>query len=50
MPNARELAQHVGHDIRVVMYSSEDVTYDTSIKCEDCSEVLYDAEWGDEDD
>lgn len=49
MLNARELAQHVGHDIRVVMYGSEHVTYDTSIECEDCSEVLYDAEWGDED-
>lgn len=42
---ARELAQHVGHDVRVVTYSSEEYTYDTSIECEDCSEVLYSADW-----
>ena len=45
---ARELAQHVGHDIRVVLYSSEDYTYDTSIECEDCSEVLHSEDWEDD--
>jgi len=50
MLNARELAQHVRHEIRVVLYASESHTYDTSIVCEDCAEVLHDAEWSEEDD
>lgn len=38
------LSSHVGHQIRIVYYGTEDNIADICLECEDCSEVVLDAE------
>lgn len=38
------LSTHVGHNVRIVWYGTEDNIADICLECEDCSEVVLDAE------
>ncbi len=39
--NRNELAEHIGHKIEVVKYSSEEEVYSVCVECETCYEVLF---------
>ncbi len=39
-----ELKTHIGHQIVVVRYGTEQDTWNVAIECEDCNEVLDDAD------
>ena len=38
------LKKHIGHNISVVCYGNEDNPADICLECEDCGEVILDAE------
>lgn len=39
-----ELRKHIGHNVRVVCYGDPENPADICLECEDCDEVILDAE------
>ena len=39
-----KLAEHFGHDVRISVYGDVDDLADVCLECEDCNEVILDAE------
>lgn len=39
-----KLAEHFGHDVRISVYGDVDDPADVCLECEDCNEVILDAE------
>lgn len=39
-----ELLKHRGHNVNIVSYGNSDNTADVCLECEDCGEVVLDAE------
>lgn len=39
-----ELKKHIGHDVEIVYYGDKDNPENISLECNDCGEVILDAE------
>ena len=39
-----ELKKHIGHDVEIVCYGDKENPQNISLECNDCSEVIIDAE------